>query len=540
MFNISTRRNNSSVLRCKVGGLLLVAVFLALGFASGAQAQILQHGASISKACLGPVRTCDTDADCSDGNECTFEHCDLTIPDTLNCEYEVGYNDDFNDTISIVGAWDAVDPAGSNVRSPAAGNADIVFVSGNTDCTVGGALPCSIGPDLGGGAGSVTFAENLYEPAAGDPNPLPDQANVQVQDACNGDVDPQCNSALVNLVQFTAQTNLVDGCVDDGDQICDDGDACTDDACDPATGECVFTPNIDCDDGDACTDDSCDPATGLCVNTPNVDCDDGDACTDDSCDPATGLCVNTPNIDCDDGDVCTDDSCDPATGECVSVPADPLPAECLGAEICRTPGFWGTHAGDSKKNSQNITQALIDAAGGLDVCGITIDNTDVGNSTSAVEAICVSVKGDLENQLVRQLTAAALNCVLGDCSTEHSDLLADCNNTCADGSGSLSVQECVDQLDCFNNGGTFDSGSGECITGIGECDISAEACSDSVPCEGFEDFCVPFETCHDRDLCPDFTDDGEINGSDFCFEPPGPAGSTGQCNAATKNSTFVP
>jgi hypothetical protein len=224
----------------------------------------------------------------------------------------------------------------------------------------------------------------------------------------------------------------------------------------------------------------------------------------------------------------------------VNVPADPLPPECLDAEICRTPGFFGTHAGTSKPNSQNITQALIDAAGGLEVCGVIIDNTDVGNSTSAVEALCVAVKGELERQLVRQLTAAALNCVLGDCSTEHSDLLADCNDTCADGSGSLSVNECIDQLDCFNNGGTWDSDSGQCTTGIGVCDISGEACDDSVPCEGFEDFCVPFETCHDRDLCPDFSDDGEINGSDFCFEPPGPAGSSGQCNAALKNSIYVP
>jgi hypothetical protein len=57
---------------------------------------------------------------------------------------------------------------------------------------------------------------------------------------------------------------------------------------------------------------------------------------------------------------------------------------------------------------------------------------------------------------------------------------------------------------------------------------------------GLSDYCVPRESCHDRSLCPDSTDDGEINGSDFCFEPPGPAGSSGKCNAARKNAVQVP
>lgn len=45
--------------------------------------------------------------------------------------------------------------------------------------------------------------------------------------------------------------------------------------------------DADCDDGDACTIDSCDPATGSCHHEP-LDCDDGDACTVDSCDPVAG------------------------------------------------------------------------------------------------------------------------------------------------------------------------------------------------------------------------------------------------------------
>ncbi len=76
------------------------------------------------------------------------------------------------------------------------------------------------------------------------------------------------------------------------------GDAC----------ECVSP--AECDDGDACTDEGCDPLTG-CAHTPH-DCDDGDACTDEGCDPLTG-CAHTPH-DCDDGDTCTLETCNTATG----------------------------------------------------------------------------------------------------------------------------------------------------------------------------------------------------------------------------------
>jgi hypothetical protein len=74
-------------------------------------------------------------------------------------------------------------------------------------------------------------------------------------------------------------------------------------------------------------------------NTParQGDCDDEDVCTTDRCDPQDG-CVHEDNSGkCDDGDECTDDSCDPDEG-CVHTQNDSCNL------ICRTPGFWGTHA----------------------------------------------------------------------------------------------------------------------------------------------------------------------------------------------------
>lgn len=95
--------------------------------------------------------------------------------------------------------------------------------------------------------------------------------------------------------------------------LCDDGNPCTKDYCDPQTGECRHDPVI-CDDGNLCTEDRCDPQTGQCVYVPK-NCDDNNPCTIDKCDPATGECVHTPK-DCDDHDPCTIDFCDQLTGEC--------------------------------------------------------------------------------------------------------------------------------------------------------------------------------------------------------------------------------
>src|SRR5262249_18759308 len=58
------------------------------------------------------------------------------------------------------------------------------------------------------------------------------------------------------------------------------------------------------DDGNACTtNDTC--SGGVCVGGAAPNCDDGNPCTDDSCNPATG-CVHTNNTaPCDDGNACT-------------------------------------------------------------------------------------------------------------------------------------------------------------------------------------------------------------------------------------------
>lgn len=77
---------------------------------------------------------------------------------------------------------------------------------------------------------------------------------------------------------------------------CDDNNACTIDYCAPGEG-CIFDPNpmngAPCDDLNLCTEmDRC--LDGVCAGIPIL-CDDGNDCTVDSCDPKIG-CVHEPDM----------------------------------------------------------------------------------------------------------------------------------------------------------------------------------------------------------------------------------------------------
>src|SRR5205085_8727348 len=83
-------------------------------------------------------------------------------------------------------------------------------------------------------------------------------------------------------------------------------------------------------------------------------------------------------------------------------------------DICRRPAWWGTR-GDT------LVQGLLDATGGLEVCGQTITETTVegGQSvdelglSSALEGLCVSVDREPIRRLYRELLTAELNCAIG-------------------------------------------------------------------------------------------------------------------------------
>ncbi|MBI4701017.1 MAG: hypothetical protein HY744_07640 [Deltaproteobacteria bacterium] len=151
----------------------------------------------------------------------------------------------------------------------------------------------------------------------------------------------------------------------------DDGNACTTDTCDPLLGV-RHTPTPEgapCSDSDPCNgEESCD-ALGKCLAGTPVPVDDGNPCTVDACDPATGNVTHAPaapgtpcadNNLCngqeicdgaglcaagspplvDDGNDCTADTCDPNYG----VEHFPLPAgsPCGAGNVCDGLGSCST------------------------------------------------------------------------------------------------------------------------------------------------------------------------------------------------------
>ena len=500
-------------LRCSIQ--LMLLGMLALGFSTIAQAQ--EHGGYTLKSCGPAVRTCDTAADCTDSNMCTNDFCDTSLPETYNCTFSFNYGDEFGDDLRVSDAWDTIFVAGDQ-DCPNAGDCEVIgtdeliiyALEGNVVCDNGTVnadlpllanqvLPCVVGDATtvpAQAAGKIRFRSNTYMPTMDDlPGPLRDQATVEYIEECSTPPDPSCNDTDISLAQAVSQQALVDGCLPSTPITCDDSDACTQESCNPGTGQCETTDRVTCDDSDACTTESCNVGTGLCETTDTVTCDDSDVCTDDFCDPTTGLCDYVDNGTC-------------------------------GEEICRTPGFWGARGGNEK--GVNITLAVI--GDGLDVCGQQITNTDVNDPESAIEAICIN-KGDAQAKLMRHLTAASLNCELGACNANTEALLTYCNGICADNDNAGELSFCSDSLDCWNNGGHV-MGDLTCVpAGVGICALSGFTCETNDDCDGGPDTCTMYADCHDdTSLC-------DSNFPEFC--PPGPASSPKKCNEARKETGYI-
>jgi cysteine-rich repeat protein len=276
--------------------------------------------------CVGTPVTCD------DGNPCTDEECDgaggcKTGFNTADC-------DDGN-ACTVADECSMGTCAGFDVQCDCASNADCAALEDGNQCN--GTLvcdfakipyQCKVDPDSvvecaqpGGPAGQCQAS--VCDPATGQCGLVPadEGALCDDQDACTvGDVcsDGQCAAGPEALCADNNPCtvdvcNPKEGCVyAPVAAACNDGDVCTTgDQC--VEGDCLGGDPLDCDDGNLCTDDSCNKATG-CVHKPNkLPCDDGNACTaGDAC--SGGQCLSVGMTPCDDGNLCTTDGCDPVLG----------------------------------------------------------------------------------------------------------------------------------------------------------------------------------------------------------------------------------
>ena len=207
---------------------------------------------TVGNACI--AGTCGTPITCSDGNSCTTDTCD---PATGICQSTPVFCDDAN-------------PCTVDSCTASTGQCQFLPQSGAT-CDDGNACTTHDVCVLNAGE-TVPTCQGIS--GCDDGNPCTD-------DVC----DPATGACQNPPVQ------------------CDDGNPCTVDFCD-TTGTCQSIPGGPagpggtCDDGDLCTvGDTCvgggtagDP---VCQGQP-VSCDDANACTNDACDPASGGCLHTP------------------------------------------------------------------------------------------------------------------------------------------------------------------------------------------------------------------------------------------------------
>ncbi len=127
--------------------------------------------------------------------------------------------------------------------------------------------------------------------------------------------------------------NNCDGQIDEGANLCDDGNVCNGtETC--VSGSCHAGTPLDCSSGNPCVNDSCDPVTG-CAHTNDLTgraCNDHNPCTQsDRC--QGGTCAGTPVV-CAPTDQCHDAGvCSAATGVC-SNPAKPNETACNDGNAC--------------------------------------------------------------------------------------------------------------------------------------------------------------------------------------------------------------
>ena len=245
----------------------------------GSSAWLANIPAVLAAALLAVGSTAAADCpSCFDFNPCTVDSCDTT---TGTCRHQ---------------------PVNCNDGNACTADSCLVLDSSSGSCSH---LPLQGGPSCDDGNGcTLNDACNTAGQCRGTAQPA--GSTCDDRNACT--VDETCG----DTGQCTGRA-LAPGTVCDDGNPCSEGDTCMISLAGAIA--CQASPR-DCADSDLCTQDFCDPATGQCSHLPRS-CEDGNACTIDACDPATGSCTRTSATGpCSDGNPCTiDDSC--SDGNCL-------------------------------------------------------------------------------------------------------------------------------------------------------------------------------------------------------------------------------
>jgi alpha-tubulin suppressor-like RCC1 family protein len=195
-------------------------------------------------------------------------------------------------------------PCLASVCVPVSGACEATAVTDGTPCDADGSV-CTVGD--GCQAGACTAG----------PTTVCNDGNVCTEDACDsqigctkiGNAAPCSDGNACTLADQCQNSSCVSGAA----VTCVDGNPCTVNTCQPDTGACLESPiSGPCDDGNLCTTgDTCQG--GTCQSGLATQCLSATKCASGKCDVATGNCLFSQVL-CDDGSPCTNDSCAAATG----------------------------------------------------------------------------------------------------------------------------------------------------------------------------------------------------------------------------------
>ncbi len=387
------------------------------------------------EACVAGVCQGGGPLDCSDGEGCTADTCDpLTgcantpVADDSACDD--GDLCTANDTCQSGACVAGPSPDCSALNGecvvgacdPATGSCTTAPANEGATCDDGDACTtmsaCQAGQCEGNAAldcdDGNSCTANTCDPATGcvstpmvDDTPCDDGDLCTLNDTCQGGACaagaiPDC-SALDGQCAAGACDPATGGCVA---AAINEGGACaSSDQCVVGTtcqsGLCQGGAPLDCEDGNPCTLNTCDGATG-CITmaaTDGLACADTDglACTDGAC--AAGLCSPTIAMGCVINAACvTDDAinpdnvcqlCDPGVSPTAWSPR-PMGTVCVDAGCLPDGRFQPESACDAMGGCANVTPQSC----GLYACDTGCKTTCASNSDCITDAICNVVTGE--------------------------------------------------------------------------------------------------------------------------------------------------
>ena len=323
------------------------------------------------------------------------------------------------------------------------------------------------------------------------------------------------------------------------------GAACL--ACAPAQSQAGWTarPNgAVCSDGNACTQsDAC--SGGACVGSAPVQCPTPDQChLASTCDPTTGACPNPPRPNgatCSDGNSCTsDDSCQ--AGTCVGGPSTcqcQTTADCAGLEdgnacngklVCVSsacvldPTTIVTCAASSdpcQVNSCNPTSGACTAQPAANGLACT-DGSACTQSDTCQAGVCAGANPVQCTALDQCHTAGVCNPTTGVCSNPNKVN----GSACGDGNACTQTDTCQSGT-CVGANPVACAALDQCHD-VGTCDPSTGQCSNPAKANGGA--CSDGNACTQSDTCQAGTC---VGGVPITCTAIGQCYDAGTCNPAT-------